>query len=469
MFKYSVIILFLFMTSCSVEEDFNKHTFIKDVDVQKTLKLIPDETKIQNNWFEIFNDKDLNTLLYTALSNNFSIKQGIERLQQSRINLAIQSKEFYPQIDAYADYKYNKARNRNYLASNINDFSVGFNATWEVDLWGKGKYVSDKYYNIMKEVEYSLFNIKTSITAEIISNYINLRLAQEKLHIAYKNLKLQKDIMQTIKNKFNSGITDSLALNQAEFTVQKTNATIPVLKTQIESYKNSLITLSGTLPQELPINLDKYKKNITSNTFRYDTKKLYNLPLNIIRSRPDVMAAEAIILSQNATINEAITNLYPSLNLSASFGFISSSANNIFNTSNQNHGYSPAISLPIWNWNQLKNNIELQKHIREEYIINYNEVILTALTELKTVITSVEEAYKTNHYSKTAFNKMKNIMNLTKNKYTNGLVEFTDVARAEQDLLEAQNTLAESNAQILQNIINFYKATGGGYNIINCR
>ena len=469
MFKYIAILHILFLSSCSVGENLEHYTTIKDKDVQETLNLSPNEITVKNNWYEIFNDNDLNTLLKHALSTNFSVKQGVERLKQSRLDLAIQSKEYYPKLDISADYKYNKSRNKTSYSYNINDFSTGFNVTWELDLWGKSNYVSEQYYQIMKNVEYSLFNIKTSVTAEIISNYINLRLAQEKLRIANKNLTLQNDILQTIKNKHASGIVDLLALNQAEYTVQKTKSTIPPLKIQIEKYKNSIATLLGITPNKMPLNLDKYNKNITSYTFKYNTKKLYNLPLNVIRSRPDVMSAEASILSQNAVINEAITNLYPSLNLSASFGFISSSANNIFNSNNQNYGYSPGLTLPIWHWNQLKNNVELQKHIREEYIVNYNEIMLTALMELKTIIKTIEQSYITNQYTKNAFNKMQNIMELTKNKYSNGLIEFTDVAQAEQDLLNAQNILAESNAEILQNITNFYKATGGGYNIITCK
>lgn len=468
MFKYSVILLIFFLSSCSVGENFEHSYFVSDKDTKNTLKLNPNEIKIQNTWYEIFNDNDLNTLLKTALLNNPTIKQGIERLKQSRLNLAIQSKEFLPKLDAYTDYKYNKSRNKTSYSYDANEFSAGLSVTWEIDLWGKNEYVSEQYYQIMKNVEYSLFNIKTSITAEIISNYINLRLAQEKLRIANKNLYLQKDIFETIKNKHNSGISDLLALNQAEFTVQKTKSSIPPLESQIENYKNALATLLGVLPDNMPVNLDKYSKNITSNTFVFDIKKLYNLPLDVIRSRPDIMSAEANILNQNAAINEAITNLYPSLNLSASFGFISSSGNNLFNSNNQNYGYSPEISLPIWHWQQLKNNVELQKHIREEYIMNYNEIMLTALMELKTIIKTVEESYKTNKYQKIAFSKMQNIMKLTKDKYANGLIEFTDVAQAEQDLLDAQNNLAESNAQILQNITNFYKATGGGYNIVTC-
>ena len=151
----------------------------------------------------------------------------------------------------------------------------------------------------------------------------------------------------------------------------------------IRFLKFHIAVLLGVLPSNLPINLDKYNKNITATTFNYNTKKLYDLPLSIIRSRPDIMASEATIRAQNAVVSEAITNLYPTVSLSATFGFISSSGNSLFNKDSQVYGYTPGLSLPVWHWGQLTNNIELQKHIKEEYILNYNEAMLTAISEIK--------------------------------------------------------------------------------------
>ncbi len=469
MYKLNAFLIVLLLTSCMVGEDYTSEPFVSDKQVQQTLDLGPNHEQITNAWYEIFKDNDLNTLLNQAMNNNFTVKQGIERLQQSRYNLLIQSKQNFPMFDAVSSYEYNKANNEKYITVNTNHFRAGFDVSWELDIWGKGRYISEQYYNFMRSATYNLLNIKVSITAELIADYINLRAAQEKLNIAYRNLRLQKDIMQTVKDKYNAGIADNLALNQAEFAVEKTKSSIPPLVTDIENYKNAIAVLLGVLPKNLPINLDKCKKNITNTAFKYNVQKLYNLPLSVIRSRPDIMAAEATVGAQNAAVNTAITNLYPNINLSATFGYISNSGNSLFNKNNEIYGYTPGITIPIWHWGQLTNNIELQKHIKEEYILNYNEAMLTALAELKNAINAVEQAYVANRYSRTSLNKMRNVMELTRNKYENGLIEFTDVATAEQDYLNAQNAMAESNAAILQYLTAFYKATGGGYNINTCQ
>lgn len=467
--KYICLFNIFLLCACHVGEEYTPIFPYADKEVQENLNLTMPHDNIANNWYQIFKDSDLNTLIQYALNSNFSIKQGIERLQQSRLNLMIHSKQMLPMIDASGSYNYSKASDNMDYSYDVNAFKAGIDASWELDIWGKGSYITDQYSELMSNTQYSLLNIKVSVTAEIIANYVNLREAQEKLRIARHNLNLQRDILQTVQDKHAAGIADDLALNQAEYAVETTKSSIPPLQTQIENYKNALAVLLGVLPSEMPVDLNKFKRNLATNTFKFDTKKLYKLPLDIIRSRPDIMAAEASIRSQNAAVSEAITNLYPSVNLSASFGFISSSGHSLFNKDSQIYGYTPGITLPIWHWGQLTNNVELQRHIKEEYVLNYNEAMLNAVTEIKNAITAVEQAYKTNAYSKSSLYRMQNIMDLTRNKYENGLIDFTDVATAEQNLLDAQNAVIASNAAILQYLTAFYKATGGGYNIRDCK
>ena len=464
MHKSYFFVFVLALCSCHVGEDIKLNQFISNQKTQETLNLSNKKEHISHTWYEIFKDQDLNTLLNKAMNSNISIAESIERLKQSRYAFSINNVNSLPMLNANANYNYSKTNNRLDVYNNIDAFKVGFDASWEIDLWGKNKYISDQYYELMKKAEYSLHDIKVTISAEIINNYINLRKSQEKLRIAKKNLTLQNDIFSSVSEKYKVGIADDLTFNQAMFTIEKTKASIPPLKQEIEKYKNAIAILIGCIPQETPIDLDKFSKNITSKTFKYSVKTLYNLPLDIIKTRPDIRATEQSVYTQNAILNQAIADLYPNLSIAGSFGFISQNTSSLFETRKQSYGYNPEFIIPIWQWGKLKNNVELQKHIKDEYILNYNEAMLTALVELKNAIYFVEEAYKTNKFTLSALNKMRNILILTKNKYENGLIEFTDLAQAEQDFLSAQNAYIESNAEILQNIASFYKATGGGYN-----
>ena len=461
MLKNFLFFLSLFLCSCHVGEEYQPQSFITDEQVQSILKLEPTKDTPCSHWVDIFNDKDLNTLLSFAITSNFDLRQGKERLLQARYALLINSVQDLPMFDVTGNYTFSKINNPHQLAMDSNIFKVGFDASWEIDIWGKNYYISEQYLELANKAKYSLNYLQISICAELISNYINYKKNLELLHIAQKNIQLQTEILETVQAKYHSGLADDLALNQAQQIVTQTKSAIPDIELEIEKYKNALSILLGVTPDNIPVNLKNRKNNLTARTFKYSVSNLYNLPLDIVRTRPDIMAAEATLRQQNATLNEAIASLYPNITLSASFAYAAASGRRLINKDNQYYSYSPDLLQPLWHWNQLKNNIELQKHIKEEYLLQYNEALLTALTEIKNAMQMVEKAYEKNKYKKQSLVKMKNIMDITYEKYKTGLVDFTDVALSQQNFLTSQNDVVLSNTDILLSIITFYKAIGG--------
>lgn len=465
MFKLKYILLFVFLTSCSTEHPVNFDVSVSDSDILKTLNIENTNNKITNTWYYIFEDKTLNTLLLKAIKNNLSIKQAQERLKQARYSYMIETKSFLPNIEAMGEYNFNKTNNKNFSFNEENLFKVGFDASWEIDIWGKNDFIKEQYKEITNKARFNLWDLKVSIIAEVIDNYISLREAEKKLNITKKNITLQKDILNTVKDKYSAGIEDELALKQAEFSLEKTKQTSPSLKIQIENSKNRIALLLGILPYELEKMLNT-EKNITSKAFKYSVKELHKLPLSIIQTRPDIRIAETNLKTQNALVNQAIIETFPSISLQSSFGFISGSGRKLIGRDKQTYGYTPSITIPIWNWGELKNNIELQKHIEKEYMLLYNEAIISAVLELKDAIFEVEKTFEINSYLKNSLAEMRTIFELTKSKYLNGIIDFTDLATAEQNLLDAENQYIQSNADIYRKITSFYKATGGGYNFI---
>lgn len=191
---------------------------------------------------------------------------------------------------------------------------------------------------------------------------------------------------------------------------------------------------------------------------------LFNLPSDIIRSRPDVKAAERNLAAQNAAIGQAVAELYPNLSISGLFGLQSSAGSKLFNSDSKAYGYTPASVMPLFNWNKLKNNVELQKQIKAESYEAYRQTILQAVEDLSNAITSTQKEYAANKARQAAVYRMRKAFTAMREKYQNGLIEFSDLLKTEQDLLQAETDLAASNGAIYQNIIAFYKATGGGYN-----
>lgn len=464
MYKYICSFVIVCLCSCTVGPDYIKNNIFNDQEIAKSLNLNGSNTIICQNWYEQFGDEKLNLLIIHALNNSPTIQAGIAKLRQARSVAAINRTQFLPSLNADSKYDWARASKNIGLSADTNYLQIGFDASWELDIWGAGRRLNEKSQAQFEESVYSLRNLKTVIIAETANTYFQLKTSQEQLQIAKNNLTLQRDIYNTVKQKYNAGISDKAAYNQAQFIVETTKALIPQLEYQIEAYKNALAVLTGTLPDNLTVNVQDTKNNPVKRAYKFDKKNLYDLPAGIIRSRPDVRAAERAVAAQNATIGQAVASLYPTINISGLLGLQSSAGSKLFNSDSKAYGYVPSASLPLFNWGRLQTNVQLQKEIKAETLQTYRQTLLNAIEELANAIKSVQSEYERNRAQRNAVYNMQEVISSMRDKYNNGLIEFSELLKTEQDLLQAQRDLAISNGAIYQNIISFYKATGGGFN-----
>ena len=136
---------------------------------------------------------------------------------------------------------------------------------------------------------------------------------------------------------------------------------------------------------------------------------------------------------------------------------------NLFNSDSNAYGYTPNVNIPIFNWDKLANNVILQKQIKNEVYQNYRKTLLQAVEELQNAIIATQSELQRNKALKKAVYNMQQSIKSMREKYDNGLIEFSDLLQAQQNLLKAQTDLATSSGNIFKNIVAFYKATGGGY------
>lgn len=458
--KLAVLLSFT-AAACTVGEDFSRPALYNDSVIKQELAL-KNGTQPSKSWYALFGDEQLNILIEQGLKNSTDIEQAIAILRQARAELKISQAGFLPQINARGGYNYQKNSKNIGPTADTHYYNAGFDASWELDIWGKGRRQDEAAAAMLKAEEYSLNQVKNVVAAEIASDYVNLKLAVEKLRIAKQNLALQRDIFGVVKSKYQSGLTDDIAYNQAEYLLNSTETQIPQLQSQVEQYKNALAVLSGVLPSQLPLDSEK-RSPIFSNAYQYNIKAMYNLPASVIRQRPDVAAAEQNLAAQNALVGAAVADLYPNVSISALWGYAASSGNSLFNSKSQGYSYEPLLSLPLLDWNRLQNQLNKQKYQKQEAFAVYKKTVLTAVSELKNAMANVQNELKRNRLQNRALANMNKVVAASSEKYRSGLIEFSDFLTMEQNRLQAQNSSLESKAGIFQNLIAYYKASGGGY------
>ncbi len=460
------ILLFsiLLLSSCMVGPDYKRPQFFPTADVKSSLQLSGTEKPVSLEWYKQFNDPVLNSLIARGLEYSPTVEAARQKLVQSRQNLRINLVQNFPTLDAAGTYNKSKvSKNYSTLQPQDDYYQAAVDSAWELDIWGGGRRLTESSLAMVKAAGANLENVRLVLTAEIAGNYISLRQAQEQLRLAQNNLRLQEDIYNLVKRKYTAGLTDSVALNQAEYLLSTTKQQIPALAIQVESYKNSLAILTGRLAGLLDETLSDPEHNLTAQKYVFDTQKLYDLPISVLRNRPDIRVLENQLISQNAQIGRAVAEIFPSVSLSSFVGYRSRSSGNLISSGSSAYAFAPSVNLPLFRWGALYNNIELQKSLTKEQLQLYKSGLLEASAEIRNAIVSLRRNQENNQSARQAQTAQAQVADLTLRKYREGLLSFSEVLTSQQNLLNSQNTLVASNAAVYQNIIAFYKAIGGGY------
>ena len=448
---------FVWCVSCSVGEDYVAPQFYTDATLAQATNVTA-STPLPRKWYADFDDSQLTALIERGLNNNTDIQTAALRLKQARAQLQMTKVAALPQVDAQGGYNYEKQSKNIGLAADSHYYNAGFDASWEIDLWGKNRRQTEAERATLKAAKLTLENVRLAVAAEIAANYFNLLENAENLRLAEKNARLQQDILATVKAKYDNGLTDETAYSEARYLLENTRAQIPTYRASVENYRNALATIIGILPSDL--NVQTAKSAQLSAPPQDKAQKLTEFPVDTVRLRPDVAATEQNLIAENALVGAAVAELYPNINLSGLWGYAAQSGSNLIRASSQTYNYAPLVTLPLLDWNRLQNNVRLQKYIKDEALANYKQAVLNAVAEIRNAQTAYHEAVKSAQNKYRALKDMRTAVDLTRTKYDNGLIEFSDLLTAEQNLIAAEQAYTAIRTQINQKKIAFYKAVG---------
>ena len=462
------IVFFLILTSCAVGPDYVPEMTFDDYSIQKTIGLNEDNKDFNNFSPYDFNDEILNTFMDEVQEKSPTIQVALLRLKQARENLRITSKNAFPMFDITGKYNFiNESKNMG-IVFDSNYYQVGLDMNWEIDIFGKTRRQKEASKAQFLAEIYNLKNINVSLVAEVATNYVNLKNIEQQLEYANENYLIEEGVYNLVNDQYKVDLADEISLSQAKYLMETTKMSIPKLEFEREKYIASLALLLGRLPNEIVEYLNENGgENLVNKTFNYDIEKLYDIPVTVIRNRPDVKIAEENLIAQNANIGVAVSEFYPSISLAGFFGLQSLKWSNLAESNSKSHSFVPVVSLPLFHWGQLNSNVKIQELMKEEKFIEYKNTILLAINEIKSSIVGVIDEYKINKSAKSAYENIQKATELTWKKYKLGLVGYNDVLNAEQRRITAQTNMVNSNANLYKSLITFYKSIGGKPWIIN--
>jgi NodT family efflux transporter outer membrane factor (OMF) lipoprotein len=409
-------------------------------------------------WWTGLNDHELTALIEQAVAGNRDLKKAAARVREARARRGLSQTALYPAVDASGSVARSRGSAETGSASTSDLYSAGLDASWEIDLFGSVRRSIESKDADMAAAGESLRDTLVSLTAEVATNYVDLRSAQGRLDLTEASLKSLEETYNLTLFKWKAGLGDELAVQQARYNLESTRSQLPTLRTSIAGAKNRLSILLG----EQPGSLDK-RLNAAAPIPVIPASVAVGIPADILRQRPDVRQAERQLASQTAQIGVATAELYPKLKLSGSIGLEALTLGGLFNGSSATSGGLAGISWRVFDAGAIRRNIDIQSALQEQYLIAYEAVVLNALEETENVLVAYAQEQQKRRSLAEAVKAAEKAVELAQIKYRAGLSDFATLLETERSLLNFRDQLMQSDGTVVSNLIKLYKALGGGW------
>lgn len=455
--KTAIIGSIIFCASCSVGPNYHEPQIYSNQAINQAIGINENPNLlVDHHWYRTFGDAQLDRLVEYGLKKSPDAKNAQEKLRQARLNLQITRADYAPSINAKGEYLQAKSFQTPEYKSKSDYYTIGFDAAWEIDIWGKTRRAAESAQAMLQAAGNNYENVQISLRAEIAKTYVDYRMNEKLLEITKENYRLQSEILEIVKSKHKAGIADDLALEQAKAAQLNSQIQIPDLTTAVEKYKNNLSLLTGLLSSQLNL----HKSDLLEKNPQITTDNLGALPADVVRNRPDVRYYERILAAQNALVGSKTAELFPNLSLSALLGWQNNTLSPIFAGEYEVYSLGGNLAMPLLNWGKLRNNIKLQESATMEAYNNYQTAILTATADISNAIKNVREKQKRLQTAQAKRQTNSNILDLSLIKYKNGLTDFSDVLYAQENKLSADQEYCQTLAGLYTGIAGFYKAIG---------
>ncbi len=487
--RLSAAALLLALGACTVGPNFDPPEWMSPSSwfAKKAEPIAPPPSRpvaepVDPNWWNLFNDPVLTELEHRVAAENLDVQVATVRIAESRAQLGIAGAAQFPSFNANGSYTREKASDVGVFANSPNAlgangasgntaggirgghlnpfdvYQVGFDASWELDLWGKvRRSVESATASVVASNEARRATLLSSL-AELARDYVQLRGTQELLQIARDNAKTAQQSLTLTQQRAAGGVTTDLDVANAAAQLRTTEAEIPRLEQQESEFVNAICLLLGQPPNALQDLLIPPKP-----VPPVPPKVPIGLPSELARRRPDIRLAEAQLHAATADIGVAVANFYPSVTLTGSVGLQAIQPWKMFNIDARDYSVGPGITIPIFQGGQLKATLELRKAQQQEAAINYQKTVLSAWHDVDNALTAyqTEQARRDKLIQAVAQNQR--ALSLAQSRYQDGVADFLQVLTAQQNLLSTQQQLALATTNVSANLVALYKALGGGW------
>jgi multidrug efflux system outer membrane protein len=417
-----------------------------------------------SRWWTQFNDPLLTWLITRALADNPDLAAAASRVREARQQEIIAGAPEYPSISATGNaVTFNSDRNSGAsqglpIPGHANLYAAGFDATWEIDLFGGTRRAKEAARDTTQAQAWAERDGEVSLTAEVANDYLTLRALQARIALGEAELERQKGVFTLIGERRRTGFVTNLDVNQQSTVVATAAAQIPQLDAQARGQIHALGVLIGEAPEALETQLG-VPDAIPPPPPTLPT----GLPSELLRRRPDVREAERKLAASNAQIGEQIANLYPKLELIGLASFATSSIGNLFSADNFASAAVGMATQPIFDGGRRHASIRVAREETVQAALAYRSAVLVALRDVEDALARYNAEETRRAALARSLTAARGSLSIAEDQYRTGFVTFINVYQAQIAVFNAQDQLTQSDGQIATDLVAIYKALGGGW------
>jgi multidrug efflux system outer membrane protein len=412
-------------------------------------------------WWEQFGDPVLNQLIEDSLRGNLEIRQAAARVDRFLGLLTTTRSQFFPQVGYSFDASANRASRVGQppLGPNADNtynlYQGALGASWQIDLFGRVRRQSESAQAQVYASEQGRRGVILSIVSTAATSYIGLRALDRQLEIARATANNYGDTQKLFKLRLEGGVISDVEMGQVESQYQQALAAIPSLEQSIAAQENLISVLLGRVPGPIP--RGKTIEELAAPAIPE------GLPSELLERRPDILQAEQNLVSANAQIGAAKALYFPQISLTGAVGSVSTAFSSFLSGPAGVASLALGISGPLFTFGAIKGQVMSAEAGREEAMLFYQQTILNALRETNDALIGSQKKVVELDAQLKRVGALRNYSRLSRLRFDNGAASYVEVLVAENDLFSAELNAVNTRAERFTQVINVYKAMGGGW------
>ena len=463
--SFAATAIIILLNGCMVGPDYRRPAVTTpDAFRGASAAITPDKQSIAElKWFEVFQDEQLQELIRTALTQNYDLRDAVARVDAARANLGITQADQYPNFGVEADVTSveqsrqgeftiprGTSRQRTFGTVFLNLF------TFEIDIWGRLRRATEASRAELLATDWNRKAVITTLISDVATAYFSLLELDMELAIAKNTFITRAESLRVIRVQQLGGVATLLDVRQGEQLVYTAAQSIPDTERQIEQTENQISLLLGRNPA--PVTRGRL---LTEQQTPPEVPG--GLPSSLLERRPDIQAAEQLLISANANIGVAKAAYFPQITLTGEFGYQSTALSNLFSGSRRLWTFVPQLTYPIFDAGRTRFGVERAEAEQRSALAQYEGAIQTGFRDVSDALVQYQKVREVRAQRELLVTSLQDRKRLAYMRYKGGVDTLLNALDADRDLFNAELSLAQAKRDELLSVVQLYKALGGGW------